>query len=191
MPFTRDAVKVSTLRFEPLMHAFSPCASTLDGSILLVEAKGNHDEQTYSSSAGNPRSPHSSDTRSWPSTRLGYFGACSTTIERCAAHPARLFVSSSSPVRAPRFDAVGTRVIMGRGIGIQDGPTAPMIAVVNRALVKTFFAPEKIRLAPTSDHLTRRETPDCWRGGGHCLHGCANEEPRDVFRPYTAARRLG
>jgi predicted lysophospholipase L1 biosynthesis ABC-type transport system permease subunit len=44
-------------------------------------------------------------------------------------------------VNAEYFDAVGTRVIMGRGISIQDVPTAPMIAVVNRALVKTFFAP--------------------------------------------------
>ena len=44
-------------------------------------------------------------------------------------------------VNAEYFDAVGTRVIMGRGISIQDVPAAPMIAVVNRAFVKTFFAP--------------------------------------------------
>ena len=39
------------------------------------------------------------------------------------------------------FDSVGTRVIMGRGIGIQDTPTAPKVAVVNDFFVKTFFKP--------------------------------------------------
>ena len=44
-------------------------------------------------------------------------------------------------VNAEYFDAVGTRVVMGRGIGAQDRPSAPMIAVVNQAFVKTFFKP--------------------------------------------------
>jgi macrolide transport system ATP-binding/permease protein len=39
------------------------------------------------------------------------------------------------------FDAVGTRVVMGRGIGVQDTPTTPMVGVVNQAFVKTFFQP--------------------------------------------------
>lgn len=39
------------------------------------------------------------------------------------------------------FDSVGTRVVMGRGIGIQDNSTSPAVAVVNRAFVKTFFNP--------------------------------------------------
>jgi macrolide transport system ATP-binding/permease protein len=43
-------------------------------------------------------------------------------------------------VNAEYFDAAGTHVIAGRGINIQDLPSEPMIAVVNRAFVKTFFA---------------------------------------------------
>jgi macrolide transport system ATP-binding/permease protein len=39
------------------------------------------------------------------------------------------------------FDSVGTRVIMGRGVGVQDTPTAPVVAVVNDFFVKTFFKP--------------------------------------------------
>jgi predicted permease len=37
------------------------------------------------------------------------------------------------------FDSVGTRVVMGRGISIQDTPRAPTVAVVNRQFVKKFF----------------------------------------------------
>ena len=37
------------------------------------------------------------------------------------------------------FDSVGTRVVMGRGIQEKDGPAAPVVAVVNKAFVKTFF----------------------------------------------------
>jgi len=37
------------------------------------------------------------------------------------------------------FDSVGTKVLMGRGIGIGDTPTAPMVAVVNKAFAKKFF----------------------------------------------------
>jgi predicted permease len=44
-------------------------------------------------------------------------------------------------VNAEYFDAVGTRVVMGRGIGVQDTPSVPMITVVNQAFVKTFFKP--------------------------------------------------
>ena len=39
------------------------------------------------------------------------------------------------------FDSVGTRVVMGRGIGVGDTPTAPSVAVVNQTFVKTFFNP--------------------------------------------------
>jgi predicted permease len=40
------------------------------------------------------------------------------------------------------FDSVGTKVLMGRGIGIGDTPTAPMVAVVNQAFAKKFFGEE-------------------------------------------------
>ena len=39
------------------------------------------------------------------------------------------------------FDSVGTHVLMGRGIGIQDTATSPTVAVVNEAFVKKFFQP--------------------------------------------------
>ena len=39
------------------------------------------------------------------------------------------------------FDSVGTHVLMGRGIGIQDTATSPTVAVVNETFVKKFFSP--------------------------------------------------
>jgi predicted permease len=42
-------------------------------------------------------------------------------------------------VNAEYFDAVGTRVVMGRGITVQDTSTAPSVVVVNRTFVKEFF----------------------------------------------------
>ena len=41
---------------------------------------------------------------------------------------------------AEYFDSVGTHVVMGRGIGVQDTHTAPSVAMVNRAFVKKFFS---------------------------------------------------
>jgi len=40
---------------------------------------------------------------------------------------------------AEYLDSVGTRVVMGRGIGPQDTPTSPTVAVVNQSFVKEFF----------------------------------------------------
>jgi macrolide transport system ATP-binding/permease protein len=50
---------------------------------------------------------------------------------------------SASYVRANAdyFDAVGTRVLMGRGIRQTDTSTAPVVAVVNKEFVKKFFQP--------------------------------------------------
>jgi macrolide transport system ATP-binding/permease protein len=39
------------------------------------------------------------------------------------------------------FASVGTHVVSGRGIGIQDTVTAPAVAVVNQTFVKNFFPP--------------------------------------------------
>jgi len=49
----------------------------------------------------------------------------------------------ASDVRATAeyFDSVGTHVLMGRGIGVQDTSTAPTVAVVNQSFVKKFFKP--------------------------------------------------
>ncbi|MGA7415919.1 MAG: FtsX-like permease family protein [Bryobacteraceae bacterium] len=40
---------------------------------------------------------------------------------------------------ADYFDSVGTRIVMGRGIRVQDASTAPPVAVINQAFVKQFF----------------------------------------------------
>jgi predicted permease len=40
---------------------------------------------------------------------------------------------------AEYFDSVGTHVIMGRGIGVQDTSTTPAVAVVNKSFVKEFL----------------------------------------------------
>jgi macrolide transport system ATP-binding/permease protein len=42
---------------------------------------------------------------------------------------------------AEYFDSVGTKVLMGRGIGVQDASTAPAVAVVNQSFVKKLFKP--------------------------------------------------
>ena len=40
---------------------------------------------------------------------------------------------------AEYFDSVGTHVVMGRGIGVEDTSAAPPVAVVNESFVKGFF----------------------------------------------------
>jgi hypothetical protein len=42
---------------------------------------------------------------------------------------------------AEYFDAVGTHVVMGRGIDVRDTSTAPLVGVVKQAFVKMFFKP--------------------------------------------------
>jgi predicted permease len=41
------------------------------------------------------------------------------------------------------FDSVGTHVLMGRGIGIQDTASSPIVAVVNETFAKKFFRPSE------------------------------------------------
>jgi predicted permease len=43
---------------------------------------------------------------------------------------------------AEYLDSVGTRVVMGRGITVQDTPTAPAVALVNETFVKELFKGE-------------------------------------------------
>jgi macrolide transport system ATP-binding/permease protein len=51
-----------------------------------------------------------------------------------------LNVSASGIRVSPEyFDSVGTHVLMGRGIGIQDTATSPTVAVVNETFVKKWF----------------------------------------------------
>ena len=42
-------------------------------------------------------------------------------------------------VSSEYFDSVGTHVLMGRGVGVQDSATAPTVAVVNETFVKDIF----------------------------------------------------
>ena len=48
-------------------------------------------------------------------------------------------VASYVKANAEYFDSVGTKVVMGRGIGVQDTSTAPTVVVVNKQFVKQFF----------------------------------------------------
>ena len=43
---------------------------------------------------------------------------------------------------AEYFDSVGTRVVSGRGFGVQDTSSSPVVAVVNQSFVKQFFGKE-------------------------------------------------
>jgi macrolide transport system ATP-binding/permease protein len=51
--------------------------------------------------------------------------------------------NSTTNIRANAeyFDSVGTRVLMGRGISVQDTATSAIVAVVNESFVKKFFNP--------------------------------------------------
>src|SRR5277367_187733 len=49
------------------------------------------------------------------------------------------FGASYVKANAEFFDSVGTRVLMGRGIGVQDTSTAPSVAVVNESFVKLYL----------------------------------------------------
>lgn len=50
--------------------------------------------------------------------------------------PPKKFGASYVKGNAEYFDSVGTRVVMGRGIGLQDTSSAPAVAVVNETFVK-------------------------------------------------------
>ena len=49
--------------------------------------------------------------------------------------------ASDLKANAEYFDSVGTRVLMGRGIGAQDTSTSPTVAVVNQSFVNKLFKP--------------------------------------------------
>jgi predicted permease len=49
--------------------------------------------------------------------------------------------ASGVKVNVEYFDSVGTRVLAGRGIGLQDTASSTPVAVVNQSFVKTFFKP--------------------------------------------------
>jgi len=49
--------------------------------------------------------------------------------------------TSNLRANAEYFDSVGTHVLMGRGIGVQDTATSATVAVVNESFVKKFFNP--------------------------------------------------
>ncbi|MGC2477152.1 MAG: ABC transporter permease [Candidatus Sulfotelmatobacter sp.] len=49
--------------------------------------------------------------------------------------------TSNIRVSPEYFDSVGTHVLMGRGIGIQDTENSPAVATVNETFVKKFFRP--------------------------------------------------
>jgi macrolide transport system ATP-binding/permease protein len=49
------------------------------------------------------------------------------------------FGASTVKANAEFFDSVGTRVVMGRGIGVQDTSSAPTVAVVNETFAKHYL----------------------------------------------------
>jgi predicted permease len=53
--------------------------------------------------------------------------------------PNQTLEASFVKANAEYFDSVGTHVVMGRGIGVQDTSTAPPVVVVNKEFVKQFF----------------------------------------------------
>jgi predicted permease len=53
------------------------------------------------------------------------------------------------------LDSVGTRVVMGRGIGVQDTSAAPAVTVVNQSFVKEFFKKDN----PIGQHIGSPQSP--------------------------------
>jgi len=84
-------------------------------------------------------------------------GGDSTSI-RIQGQPDLYKTSSYLWANSEYFDSVGTHVVIGRGFGPQDSPTAPAVAVVNQSFVKTFFKPGE---NPIGARLGRRDSP--WR----------------------------
>jgi predicted permease len=78
------------------------------------------------------------------------------TSVQIQGHPNPYKTSSYVWANSDYFDSVGTHVLMGRGFGPQDSPTAPAAAVVNQAFVKTFFKPGE---NPIGAHLGRPDAP--------------------------------
>jgi macrolide transport system ATP-binding/permease protein len=54
-------------------------------------------------------------------------------------HPEAKGLAGFVKANADYFDSVGTKVVMGRGIGVRDTSTAPAVAVVNQAFVQEFL----------------------------------------------------
>lgn len=54
-------------------------------------------------------------------------------------HPETSAIASVIRINGDYFDAVGTRIVRGRGIDAHDGPTAPRVAVVNQTFVNKMF----------------------------------------------------
>jgi macrolide transport system ATP-binding/permease protein len=63
--------------------------------------------------------------------------------------------SSVVKANAEYFDSVGTRVVMGRGIGVQDTSTAPPVTVVNKEFVRQFFGNKN----PLGHHIGQPNSP--------------------------------
>jgi macrolide transport system ATP-binding/permease protein len=70
-------------------------------------------------------------------------------------HPETHGGASFIKANAEYFDSVGTRVVMGRGIGVQDTSTAPAVTVVNQSFVKEFFKKEN----PIGQHIGSPNSP--------------------------------
>jgi macrolide transport system ATP-binding/permease protein len=60
---------------------------------------------------------------------------------RVEGRPELSLQTSNIRVGPEYFDSVGTHVLMGRGIGIQDTASSPAVAVVNETFAKKFFRP--------------------------------------------------
>ena len=95
---------------------------------------------------------------------------------------------SASDIRASAeyFDSVGTRVLMGRGIGVRDTPASATVAVVNESFVKKFFKPGEnpVGLPNAGPDPLRRPRARSHPGGG------APRPPAPDPRRGTADGRL-
>jgi predicted permease len=87
-------------------------------------------------------------------TPMEFYG--DNTSVRIQGQPDLYKTSSYIWANSEYLDSVGTRVVTGRGFGPQDTATAPAVAVVNHAFVKTFFKPGE---NPIGAHLGGTDSP--------------------------------
>ena len=69
----------------------------------------------------------------------GYDENSSLTIPGYVARPGESVMARYQAADPGFFDAIGTRVVSGRGISTADGAKAPKVLVVNEALVRRYF----------------------------------------------------
>ncbi len=88
------------------------------------------------------------------------------------------------------FETMGIRIVAGRGIGLQDGPESPRVAVVNESAARTFFggAPLGRRFSMGSGPSVDYEVVGVAQDGKY--DSLRRETSPTMYLPYTQFARI-